>query len=120
MAVQARLQLASGDVPFYMLPTFGGEHSLRGVLEGRWRDRTALSFQAEYAMPLVWRLGVGVFGGAGQAAPRPDALAWERFVPAGGVGLRLTVDRADRVILRIDRGVSRGSANWYLSIGEAI
>ena len=120
MTLQARLQLASGNVPFYMLSTFGGEHSLRGVLEGRWRDQTALSFQAEHVMPLFWRLGVGVFGGVGQAAPRPSALAWERFVPAGGAGLRVTVDRADRVILRIDRGVSRESANWYLSIGEAI
>ncbi len=120
LALQVRLQVASGNVPFYVLPTFGGDHSLRGVLEGRWRDRTALSFQAEYVAPLFWRLGVGLFGGAGQAAPRPAALGLERFVPAGGAGLRLTVDRADRVILRLDRGVSRGLANWYLSIGEAI
>ena len=107
-------------MPFYLLPTFGGDHSLRGVLEGRWRDRTALSLQAELGVPLFWRFGAGVFGGAGQVAARPGALAWERFVPAGGAGLRLTVDRADRVILRVDRGFSRGSANWYLSIGEAI
>jgi hypothetical protein len=53
-------------------------------------------------------------------APRPGGLDWARFVPAGGAGLRLTVDRADRVIVRLDRGYSPGFASWYASIGEAI
>jgi hypothetical protein len=120
LALQAGLRVAAGVVPFYLRPTFGGDHSLRGVLEGRWRDLTALSLQAEYAVPLFWRLGVDFFGGGGQVAPRPGGLAWSRFVPAGGAGLRLTVDRADRVIVRLDRGYSPGFASWYASIGEAI
>lgn len=120
LALQARLHAVAGAVPFYVRPTFGGDRSLRGVLEGRWRDLTALSLQAEYAVPLFWRLGVGLFGGAGQAAPRPGGLAWERFVPAGGAGLRVTVDRADRVFLRLDRGYSPGFASWYVAFGEAI
>jgi hypothetical protein len=120
LALQARIHGAAGVVPFYVRPTFGGDHSLRGVLEGRWRDLTALSLQAEYAVPLFWRLGVDFFGGSGQVAPRPGGLAWARFVPAGGAGLRLTVDRADRVYVRLDRGYSPGFATWYASIGEAI
>lgn len=120
LALQARLHAAAGVVPFYVRPTFGGDHSLRGVLEGRWRDLTALSVQAEYAMPLFWRLGVDVFCGAGQVARGVGGLAWDRFVPAGGGGLRITVDQADRVFVRIDRGYSPGFATWYASFGEAI
>jgi hypothetical protein len=120
LALQARLHATAGVVPFYVRPTFGGDHSLRGVFEGRWRDLTALSLQAEYAVPLFWRLGMGFFGGAGQVTPRPGGLAWERFVPAGGAGLRVTVDRADRVFVRLDRGYSPGFATWYAAIGEAI
>jgi hypothetical protein len=119
LALQARLHAAAGVVPFYARPTFGGDHSLRGVLEGRWRDLTAFSVQAEYAVPLFWRLGVDVFGGAGQVAPRVGGLAWDRFVPAGGAGVRITVDQADRVFVRIDRGYSPGFATWYASFGEA-
>jgi hypothetical protein len=120
LALQARLHAAGGTVPFYARPTFGGDRSLRGVREGRWRDRTALSVQADYAVPLFWRFGVGVFGGGGQVAPRPGDLAWSRFVPAGGAGLRFTVDRADRVFLRLDRGYSPGFSSWYVTFGEAI
>lgn len=120
VSLQGRLHTAAGTVPFYMRPTFGGDHSLRGVLEGRRRDLDALSLQAEYGLPLFWRLGAALFGGAGQVAPRMGELSWQRFVPAGGAGLRFTVDRADRVVLRLDRGYSPGSASWYLSIGEAI
>ncbi len=79
-----------------------------------------VSVQAEYAVPLFWRLGADLFGGAGQVAPGVGGLAWERFVPAGGAGLRITVDRADRVFVRIDRGYSPGFATWYASFGEAI
>ena len=120
LALQARLHAAAGVVPFYARPTFGGDHSLRGVLEGRWRDLTALSLQAEYTVPLLWRLGVDLFGGAGQVAPRPGALAWDRFVPAGGAGLKVTLDRADRVFVRVDRGYSPGFSTWYAAFGEAI
>ncbi len=119
-SAQARLQSVTGPVPFYLLPTFGGDRALRGVVEGRHRDRTAALVQAELAVPLWWRLGLELFGGAGEAAPRPGALSWRGLVPAGGAGLRFTVDPVERVYLRVDHGVSRGSAQWYLSIGQAI
>jgi len=120
LALQARLHVTGGGVPFYLLPSFGGDRSLRGVVDGRHRDRTSLLLQGELAVPLVWRLGLELFGGAGEVAPRPSALRPSRLVPAGGLGLRLAVDRADRVFLRLDHGWAAGSAQWYLSIGQNI
>jgi len=120
VAAQARLQAVSGPVPFYLLPTFGGDRTLRGVVEGRFRDKASLLLQAELAVPLAWRLGLEVFGGAGEVAARPGAFSLRGLVPAGGAGLRFTVDPVERVFVRVDHGVSRGSAQWYLSIGQAI
>lgn len=120
LSAQARLQAVSGAVPFYLLPTFGGDRSLRGVVEGRFRDRASLLLQAELAVPLFWRLGLELFGGAGEAAARPGAFTLRGLVPAGGAGLRFTVDPVERVFVRVDHGVSRGSSQWYLSIGQAI
>ncbi|HSM94225.1 MAG TPA: BamA/TamA family outer membrane protein [Anaeromyxobacteraceae bacterium] len=120
LAFQARLHATGGDVPFYLLPTFGGDKSLRGVLDGRHRDKTSLLVQGEWDVPLPWRLGLELFGGAGQVAPRPGALGLGRFVPAGGAGLRLVLDPANRVFVRVEHGVAAGSRQWYLSIGQAI
>src|SRR5512133_605972 len=119
-ALQARLHATGGDVPFYLLPTFGGDKSLRGVLDGRHRDKTSLLVQAEYDVPLVWRLGLELFAGAGQVAPSPGELGVRRFVPAAGAGLRVVLDRVDRVFVRVEHGIAEGSRQWYLSIGQAI
>lgn len=120
VALQARITAAAGDVPFYLLPSFGGDRSLRGVVDGRHRDLTSALVQAEVVVPLVWRLGLELFGGAGGVAPRPSGLRASRLVPAGGLGLRLLVDRADRVILRLDHAWSPGASHFYLSIGPNI
>jgi hypothetical protein len=120
LALQGRLHATLGDVPFYLLPTFGGDKSLRGVLDGRHRDKTSLLLQAEYDVPLFWRFGLELFGGAGQVAPAPGDLGLGRFVPAGGAGLRFVIDPADRVFVRVEHGFAEGSSQWYLSIGQAI
>jgi hypothetical protein len=120
LALQGRLHATGGDVPFYLLPTFGGDKSLRGVLDGRHRDKTSLLLQAEVDLPLFWRVGLELFGGAGQVAPRPGALDAGGFVPAAGAGLRFVLDPADRVFVRLEHGVAAGSSQWYLSIGQAI
>jgi hypothetical protein len=118
-ALQARLHATGGDVPFYLLPTFGGDKSLRGVLDGRHRDRSSLLLQAEYDLPLRGRFGLELFGGVGQVAPDPGAFRAEAFVPAAGLGLRFVLDPVDRVFVRVEHGVTVGASQWYLSIGQA-
>ena len=50
---------SDGDsVPFYLQPTLGGSHSLRGYRTFRFRDRSALLMQAEYR----WRINEFVTG----------------------------------------------------------
>lgn len=120
LALQGRLHVTRGDTPFYLLPTFGGDKSLRGVLDGRYRDQLALVVQAEYDLMLARRFGLELFAGAGQVAPTPGAVRLGRFVPAGGAGLRVVIDPVDRVMVRIDHAIAAGSSQWYLSVGQAI
>jgi hypothetical protein len=120
VSAQLRLSAAAGDVPFHLLPTFGGDRSLRGVLEGRWRDGAAVSAQAEWAFPVAGRLGAALFGGAGTTGPRPGALSAGRLTGAGGAGLRWVLDAGDRVSLRLDYGLTRGASQWYLAIGQSL
>jgi hypothetical protein len=119
-ALQARLHATAGEVPFYLLPTFGGDKLLRGVLDGRHRDKGSLLLQAEYDLPIYGRLGLELFGGVGQVAPDAGSLRATAFVPAGGVGLRLLLDPVDRVFVRVEHAVTVGASQWYLSIGQAI
>ena len=43
---------AGQDVPFYLQPTLGGSHSIRGYPHQRFRDRNSLLLQAEYRFVL--------------------------------------------------------------------
>ncbi len=74
--------------------------------------------QAEYRFPLVWRLRGVAFGGVGEVAARPTALASRtlRAAAGGGVRLRLT---DDGVHLRADVASRGGEPDLYLIVLEA-
>lgn len=77
---------AGQDVPFYMQPTLGGAHSLRGYRTFRYRDRAAALLQAEYR----WRVNEFVTGALfydmGAVGASLDELG--RFERNYGIGLR--------------------------------
>lgn len=70
LAVQAYAEGVVGRAPFQLLPLLGGADRLRGYREGRFRDTIYWTAQAEYRMPLVWRLKGTAFGAAGEVGPR--------------------------------------------------
>jgi putative intracellular protease/amidase/acetyl esterase/lipase len=119
LALQLFASTTQGDVPFQELPTMGGSAFMRGYHPNQHRDRSAVGGQVEYRTPHWWRLGaVGFVGGGavgtGWTEIRPDHL---RF--SGGGGLRFALDRTQRLNLRADLGVGRGSPVLYLGIREA-
>jgi hypothetical protein len=120
LAVQAMLQLRTGDPPFELMPVLGGDALLRGYYQGRHRDRQLLALQIEYRFPLFWRLGGVLFGGCGEVAKDLGALTLDALLAAGGGGLRVTLDREAHINLRIDVAANqRGATSGYLSIAEA-
>ncbi|MCR5887400.1 hypothetical protein LRS06_06320 [Hymenobacter sp. J193] len=93
---------------------------MRGIYEGRFRDRQLLAAQVELRQQLFWRLRGVVFGSAGQVQPQVTDFRPGEFNLAGGAGLRIDVNRQDRLSIRIDYGVGSGqSSGLYFAFNEA-
>lgn len=109
-----------GDVPFTKMPTCGGTrlgraigHSLKYVDSGAWLA------QAEWRVPLFWRIGATVFGAAGNVAGNVSA-ALDNVHLMCGAGLRLAVFPGKGLNLRLDGGLSNhGDKAIYFNIREA-
>lgn len=122
IALDARMDLRAGDTPFDELAMAGGSRYLRGLLEGRFRDRHFLTAQAEYRLPIYWRIGGVAFAGLGRLAPRLGELADLRprhLKYSIGGGLRYTVDRAERITVRADLARASGDTGVYVTLLEA-
>jgi outer membrane protein assembly factor BamA len=79
----------AGEPPYHMMYSLGD--TLRGFGENLFVDDTVLSLQAEYRMPLFWRIGLVGFAGAGQVSDDPAGLGLDRFRPSAGIGMRIAV-----------------------------
>lgn len=93
----------------------------RGYFQGRYRDRQLLAFQAEYRLPVVWRIGAVAFASAGQVGDVWGNIGMDRFHTALGGGIRFLVVPDEGVNIRADfaYGFSVESGSFYLSFGEA-
>lgn len=119
LAFQQSIQATSGDVPFQRLPKLGGQNIMRGFIEGRFRDKKAIFFQAEYRIPLVWRLSAAGFIGYGSVADKLSSFKLKDFKISGGVGIRLQVNRKSGTNVRLDFGFAKGNFGVYAMINEA-
>jgi outer membrane protein assembly factor BamA len=118
-AVQFLAHAQTGEVPFMNLAKMGGEYNMRGYFAGRFRDKNLLVFQAEYRLPLVWRLGLVGFAGFGNVAEKFSQLNLGALKPSYGVGLRFLFDKKEKIQVRMDIGFGKGTSGFYFSIFEA-
>ncbi|MHC4687226.1 MAG: BamA/TamA family outer membrane protein, partial [Planctomycetota bacterium] len=119
LGVQAKAKYMRGDPPFYALAWIGGPWTLRGLYEGRFRDKTMAVIQAESRFMIRPRFGGVVFIGVGEVAEKYSDFSAENLRLAGGVGIRFTLDPKDRINLRIDVGVSEFGVAPVLLLTEA-
>lgn len=120
LAANGNLLAAAGDVPFYMLPSVGsGEAGLRGYTQGRYRDKVAVTLQAEARWHAEGRMGATMFGGFAQVAPSVGKLTDALVLPAGGVGLRYQLTNEYPMHMRFDIAWGRDEPLFYFSVGEA-
>jgi len=120
LGIEAFGHLGQGDVPFDMRGRLGGPSRFRGLFEGRFSDRNLLAAQMQYSFPVVSWLRLAAFGGAGQVARGLTDFDVGELVYTGGGGLRIALNRKDRVNLRIDvAGASTGDVNFYVHMIEA-
>jgi outer membrane protein assembly factor BamA len=111
--------LSFGQVPFHQMPVIGGTKRLRGYFEGKYRDNHLLIVQGEYRQPLFWRLGAVAFAGLGMVGERFESLAIRNTRHHFGAGLRLMIDKAQKINIRADYGWGYRSSGFYLTFGEA-
>lgn len=121
-AIQAYGFFNSGDTPLRSLASFGGSNSMRGFYDGRFRSKNQVVVQAEYRVPIIWRLGAVGFAGVGNVGNHLFDLNFQDLNYSYGGGLRLALNRKERLNLRVDYGWGIGQSHshgLYFQLGEA-
>jgi outer membrane protein assembly factor BamA len=118
----ARLFASTSDtepgtvMPFYLMPTLGGNDSLRGFREYRFRGPHAILAQAEYRFEIWSGLDGAFFYDAGKVADRRADLNFKGLERDYGFGFRFNTDEG--VVFRVDAGFgSRDGKHLYIVFG---
>jgi outer membrane protein assembly factor BamA len=109
-----------GNPPFFDMAFFGTPKVMRGFQDRRFLDKNLLVFQCEYRFPIFKRLQGVSFVSTGKVAGTYRRLFENDFKTAYGAGLRVVLNKKDRVRLRIDYGRAKGEGGaFYATINEA-
>lgn len=104
-------------VPFYLLPTLGGENTLRGYDNFRFHDRGALLLNAEYRWQVWHFLDLAAFLDTGQVFGTADEITTDAFATSWGVGARFRLAR-QRTVARLEWARSEEGTQVFFSIGS--
>ncbi|MFT3924915.1 MAG: BamA/TamA family outer membrane protein [Myxococcales bacterium] len=102
LALRFVSQSVWGEVPFQRLPQLGGPSLFRGWYGGQLRDRLLIAVEAEYRLPITKRWAAVAFGSVGRVASSVKHFDMRDLHVAGGGGIRFSVDKRDRVNIRLD------------------
>lgn len=108
---------ASGQqVPFYLMPTLGGNETLRGFRAYRFRGPHALLLQGEYRFEVWSGLDAALFYDTGKVALRRRDLDLRGLESNYGFGFRFNTDHG--TILRVDTALgSREGIHLWVVFG---
>jgi outer membrane protein assembly factor BamA len=113
------LQSATGETPFYKLPSLGGKQ-MRGYFYGRYRDNFYAMTQIEYRKKFAKRWGYVLFGTLGNVAENIVEFDFHTIKYSYGTGLRYMFNKKERVNIRADIGIGvDGNTGIYFGIEEA-
>lgn len=111
------------DAGYFNLPSTGWDEqgrASRGYAMGRYRGRGWIDSEVEYRVDLLRNglIGAAVFGSASTFSDASDQYG--RWVAAGGVGLRIKLDKTHGGNLCIDYAWGRdGARGFFLALNEA-
>jgi outer membrane protein assembly factor BamA len=101
IALAATVRRSYGDVPFRYLSSPDGTLILRGIENGRYRDKDMLALQSEFRVPIHGRFSGTAFAEAAQVAPTMGEMN-HRFITSVGVGFRYALNPDQRFNVRGD------------------
>jgi outer membrane protein assembly factor BamA len=120
LALQVFGSFNAGEVPLRSLAYLGGASAMRGYYAGRYRDKNAAVLQAEYRIPLFWRIGAVGFADMGNVGSELKEVDLSHYKYSYGGGLRVALNQKEKLNLRLDYGLAKGgSQGFYLQLGEA-
>ncbi len=118
-AIQTKMKLSFGEIPFIDMATLGNEDILRGYPKNRFRDNNFLGTQIEYRFPLVWRFGMTTFAGLGEVFNQPSDVTLSSLKYSVGAGIRFAVNPAERLNIRFDYAYGKEGGYYYVSVAES-
>jgi len=101
------------DIPFYLMPSLGGNNTLRAFANYRFHDRNLAVANVELRLALLDHFDAALFADAGNVAARVGDLNFDRR--SFGVGVRMHSAKA--TFARLD--VAHGSEGWRLTFNTA-
>lgn len=117
LAMRARAMFSYGNVPWSMLPTFGGSYFMRGYYEGRFRDKNEADICVELRQHVWRRNGIVIWGGVGSVFPKFSEFSVKRLLPNYGIGYRWEFKHLTNI--RLDLGFGKGESGITFSLNEA-
>ncbi|WP_435357264.1 BamA/TamA family outer membrane protein [Emticicia sp. SJ17W-69] len=108
------------NVPFNQLSLLGGAKKMRGLFEGKFRDKNFFLLQAESRFE-VWKfIGLTAFSSLGYLGDEKQLVRFDKPKFTYGAGLRIKAIKKEHINIRIDYGIQpKEKGNLYLTIGEA-
>jgi hypothetical protein len=120
--IAARLFISTSNtddehvMPFYAMPTLGGNDTLRGFREYRFRGPHAILVQGEYRWEIWSGFDAALFYDAGKVANTRSDLDFSDLQSNYGFGFRFNTNEA--IIFRVDAGFgSRDGNHLYIVFG---
>lgn len=106
------------DVPFYLMPSIGGNSSVRGYSSLRFRGNHRLLMSAEYRWTATRYMDMALFYDTGKVEMRLEDLDFNGLKSAYGIGARFHGTR--RTVFRIEGARNdEGSWRFLMSTGAA-
>jgi outer membrane protein assembly factor BamA len=107
--------IATGNtVPFYMVPSLGGQDTLRGYSDYRFHDRNMVVVNVESRWAVLSRVEAAVFADAGNVGARVSDLNLKKA--SYGIGLRAHTPKT--TIGRLDVGHSQEGWQLFLKLDD--
>lgn len=117
LATQYHGRFSYGNVPWAVMPSFGGSNSMRGYYDGRFRDKGEMDITLELRQHIWHRNGIVIWVGAGTVFPKLSEIRFRRILPNGGIGYRWEFKQ--RTNVRLDFGLGKDENSFIFSINEA-